>query len=352
MFDFFRRAPQPFARERICFLHIGPHKTASTSLQHALSENVDRLAAAGLVYPLGFCEDGRPRRNHTALARRTLLRLPGALEDAPVWSEFDALLARTSGSILLSSEHFAIVLKKRQAFRKVVGFFERHGFRVVLVAFVRDQPLWLNSWYTQHQKNLVSRAEFPAFAEHLFKRGHVDPWRFLGPALLEGRADIRPIAYERAVKRGLAKSFLAALGAPDGFQLEEPPRINPNFGIKGMFAAQEIMRRVEMPVRTLPDYIPLYQRFLALMRGRGWEDAPYIALDQAQYGEIRERFHEGNERFAQQYFETSWDELAPERTVERAVFDPVAAAPEDMADVTDVVDQMTALIAQSRRAVS
>lgn len=350
MFDFLKRPRTPFTEERVCYLHIGPHKTASTSLQHALSENADRLAKIGLAYPSIPGPDGKLRRNHSPLSRRTYLRLEGPLDDAPAWAEFGDMIRDVKGSLLVSSEHFAILMRKRRWFDKVVGFFERHGFRVVVVVFVRDQPLWLNSWYTQHQKNLTSGRDFAAFSEQVLRRGYMNPWRILRHVLRNDAVALRPIAFEQAAKAGLAKSFLAAIGAPEGFSLDEPPKINPNFGVKGMYAAQEIMRRVETPVRTLPDYIAIYERFLALMRGRDWDRTPYVAIDQAQYRVLREAFREANESFAEAYLGAPWSELAPEREVTRCVFDFDAASPADRADVMEVVNEMTALIGSSPRA--
>jgi len=344
--DLLRRKP-PATAERVCYLHIGPHKTGSTSIQHALSASAKSLARLGLSYPTTLSPEGRRRRNHTPLARKTYLRLPGALRDAPVWAEFSALIEDTPGSIVVSSEHFAILLRRERWFERIIGFFEEHGFRVVVVAFVRDQPIWMNSWYTQDQKNFASRRSFAEFQAHVIKRGYMDPWAFLKLAMEHPAVTVRPISFERAVKHGLARSFLDAIGVPESFKLEEPPRINPNFGVKGMFAAQEIMRRVDVRIRSLPNYIDLYEHFLKLMEGRGWEAVPYVGLTEERCRAIRERFAPANEAFAQAYFGRSWAELCPERRYEPSVFDFEAASEADRADVLEVVEEMVARVQAS-----
>ncbi|HEY0293044.1 MAG TPA: hypothetical protein VGC51_12065 [Hansschlegelia sp.] len=342
MFNLMRRRPP--TSERVCYLHIGPHKTGSTSIQHALFENAGRLAKIGLTYPTGWAAEGRRRRNHSSLARRTLLRLPGALKDAPVWSELDATLARTRGSIIVSSEHFAIMLRDAGWFDRIIGFFEDQGFRVVIVAFMRDQPIWLNSWYTQDQKNFASRRSFAGFRKLIYRRGYMDPSVFLKRAVDHPRVEVRPLSFERATKAGLVRSFLDAVDAPARFRIDEPPRINANFGAKGVFAAQEIMRRVEAPIRGRPDYTALYRHFLKLMVGRNWEATPYIGLSQDDFSAIRERFGAANEAFARDYFGVCWEELAPVRSYERCVFDFEAASEEDRADVMEVVDAMVSAV--------
>ncbi|MFL1874744.1 hypothetical protein ACIKT0_05905 [Hansschlegelia beijingensis] len=343
-----RKAPR--TAERVCYLHIGPHKTGSTSIQHALYVNAKRLARLGLYYPTTLSPEGRRRRNHSPLARKTYLRLPGELRDAPAWSEFSALLEKTPGSIVVSSEHFAILLRRDRWFERIIGFFEEHGFRVVIVAFVRDQPIWMNSWYTQDQKNFASRRSFTEFEAHVIKRGYMDPWAFLKRAMDHPRITVRPISFERAVKQGLARSVLDVIGVPASFKLEEPPRINPNFGVKGMFAAQEIMRRVDVRIRSLPNYIDLYEHFLKLMEGRNWEAQPYVGLTQEGYRAIRERFAPANEAFAQAYFGVPWTELCPERRYEPSVFDFETASAADRADVLEVIEEMVARVQESPKA--
>jgi hypothetical protein len=335
--DFLRRPRPP--RDRVCYLHIGPHKTGTTAIQHALFDKSERLAKIGLSYPTIHDADGKLRRNHSPMARRTFLRLPGALRDAPLWRELDAAIATIEGSIVVSSEHFAILLRKPDWFDRIIGFFEDRGFRVVVVAFVRDQPAWLNSWYAQEQKSFASAVSLAGFSAHVLKRGYLDPWAILGRAIDHPRIEVRALSFERACAEGLVRSFLSAVGVPR-FRLREPTATNVNIGAKGVFAAQEIMRRLGGPLRGRPDYPRLYPRFLALLEGRGWEVTPYVGLGADEADAIRARFRPGNESFARAHLGAEWSAACPARPISRSVFDPTSASLAERAEVEAVVAEM------------
>jgi len=58
---------------KTCFLHLGLHKTASSSFQQTCASNRKLLAKQGLHYPLFACEHSHPKRlkinNHSVPLR-------------------------------------------------------------------------------------------------------------------------------------------------------------------------------------------------------------------------------------------------------------------------------------------
>lgn len=109
---------QAGARKRV-LLHIGAHKTGSTSLQWALTQSATVLAAKGVLYP----ESGRPswaRLGHHSLALSFVRRaghLPG--KDTQVLSPgertilwrgvHDEIAAAAADVVVLSSEEFDVL---------------------------------------------------------------------------------------------------------------------------------------------------------------------------------------------------------------------------------------------------
>ncbi len=336
------------APDRTCFLHIGPHKTGTTSIQDALFDNAERLAEIGVYYPtISGDRAGRQRRNHTPLTRTSNFKADDLLA-SPFWEELSSKIANIRGSIVISSEHFAETLRPEDVYERVVDFFESRGFKVVAVAYVRDQPGWLNSWYTQDQRNFKSRDSFSAFLDRAFELGLVDPWGYLGRFIDDPRTDVRVVSFERAVKAGLARSFLDAIGVDPAFEIAEPSASNPNLGVKGMYAAQEIMRRVNGRVRSMPNYNQLYERFKKLMRGRDWEKTAYIGFTPEEEALIRDRYKASNDAFAQKFFGADWATICPPRSASLREFDFEGAPDEDRRDVLEVVDQMVHAIEASR----
>lgn len=337
-------SPTSAGSDRICFLHIGPHKTGTTSIQAALFLNAKRLEEIGYAYPtVTDVKSGKQRRSHTPLLRAASLR-PDDLRDSPMWREIETKIADLRGSIVISSEHFAEVLREERHYERIVAFFNRLGYRVVVVGYVRDQPSLLNSWYTQDQRNFASRMTFQEFRDYAIERGLLDPCAYFERAIEDPRVEVRVVSFEQTVKQGLARKFFDAIGVPADFEFPEPNASNANLGVKGVFAAQEIMRRVEGRIRSMPNYNDLYDSFRALMRDRDWAETAYVGLTPEDMTVVRDRYRESNEAFAQKWFGVSWTELAPEREVTERVFDFAAASEADKRDVMEVVDRMVELV--------
>lgn len=333
-------APQK-GPDRVCYLHIGPHKTGTTTIQNALYVNAARLETIGLHYP--FLSDPR-RRNHSSLTRAGAMTGAGDLRTARYWSELSQKIAEVPGSIIISTEHFADVLRGPVRFQRVVDFFHGHGFRIVVVAYFRDQPGWLNSWYTQDQRRFLARQTFKEFLDESIEIGRVDPWGILQRFIDHERIEVRVVSFDQAIKKGLTRSFLDVIGVPSDFTMSEPPVMNPNLGVKGMYAAQEIMRRVDGPIRARPHYAALYKNFKDMMKGRGWDKTAYVGVSPEDEARIRDHYRTSNEAFAQQFFGASWETVCPPRASSHREFDFEAASAEDQRDVLDVVENMVSLI--------
>jgi hypothetical protein len=86
-------------------LHIGPHKTGTTSLQAALRENSATLKAHGVEY---LTQDTKPAANRVA---RSLLRLPFIGKEVVPYAEWEQFAQEINQSdaprIILSGEEFS-----------------------------------------------------------------------------------------------------------------------------------------------------------------------------------------------------------------------------------------------------
>jgi len=125
-------------------LHIGPHKTGSTSIQQTLTQNRKLLQKHGVLY---FADDIRPAECLAALyatpqqrAQPELLRLfgsdPRILEwSKRTWDELENTIAGTSVDLcILSSEHF-FSLKDIPAF---VEHLRTIFSQITVIAYARE----------------------------------------------------------------------------------------------------------------------------------------------------------------------------------------------------------------------
>lgn len=125
-------------------LHIGPPKTATTSLQAALFRNRERLHRQGIGYYLA----GKPNEwALPALYGNAKARLPLVLTErfadraaliawsAAEWERFEAWVdANRPEALILSSEHFAGVTDKAA----LIDRLGRRASRITLLAVARD----------------------------------------------------------------------------------------------------------------------------------------------------------------------------------------------------------------------
>lgn len=332
------------------YIHVGPHKTGSSSIKHFCHANRDALLRLRLFFPLLLDEDGEPARNHSGLARGPQIRPDGRLKPSDrLWPEIDAIARARSADILLSSEMFCRALGRPKAFSRIVSYFESRGYRVVVLAYVRDQPGWLNSWYVQAQKRLVGLVTFDKFCADAERAGRVDPWLYLKTFIEEPRCELRAIPFERAIAAGLELDFVGRCGVPTDAKLERVPRRNRNAGAKSVYAAQEIMRRAGPHLNEIRGYGPLYNGFKRRCRALGFDDTPYVAVDQIRFDRIRERYAQANDSFARTHLGAGWTELCPPRRCSISIFDPSTASRSELDEIETLVADMVEKLRALRR---
>jgi hypothetical protein len=138
-------------------LHIGMHKTASTTIQKRLKGNNQRLEEFGFRY--------------AAKERKTLLKAVQTTNFKP-WREL-LREAETQGMTpIVSHEALSHVFCRPQSSGKpdcigdwLLKKLSQTGVSVTVIGFVRDQPSYLNSHYTQHVKRFATAQSLEAYAE-------------------------------------------------------------------------------------------------------------------------------------------------------------------------------------------
>jgi hypothetical protein len=136
----------PPAVKRRCFLHVGTHKTGTTTLQRYASEHERLLDARGVYYP----RSGRVGAGHHNLAwelygARSFQRSAGDL--AALKAELQSVSAPT---VLLSSEDFECAYDRPTQLNALVRTITDAGFDPVVVLDVRPQADYIESLYSTY----------------------------------------------------------------------------------------------------------------------------------------------------------------------------------------------------------
>jgi hypothetical protein len=194
------------ARPRL-ILHIGTHKTATSTLQALMAAERRNLREAGVCYPRTDHPDFIDQNKHIALAE-ALIHDAAAfdLEWARVRDEFDASGAHT---LVLSAEGLSGPAKSLDSsldrLRAVAD-----GFDVLVVCLLRRQDSFVESLWNQRSKNgrtnrhITDFVQLPAVRRHMAYKGMLDRWATVGR--------VAAIGFEAARETGVVEAFSAAAG--------------------------------------------------------------------------------------------------------------------------------------------
>jgi hypothetical protein len=325
-------------QDRTVFIHIGPPKTGSTSIQHFFRHNRIELLKYGLLIPTVQNEMGKSVNNHFPLVKGKELKHDGTIrQNAVMWSAIDKVVQEGSCNILLSSEIFSDVFMTTDRFHPIARYFLKNGYRVVVLAYIRDQPGWLNSWYVQNQKRLFDQNTFDEYIAKAMASGRADPRRYLKPFIDNPYCDLEVIPFEQACADGLELDFIRRLGIPSDAVLEPVGLKNPNAGAKTVFAAQQIMRELVTKVHHLDKYGEGYRFFKRFTIKLGWNETPYNGLTQDRVDYIRKSYRNGNNEFAKSVFKAKWADIVPEKQYVPSIFDYKAASIREQSEIDEVV---------------
>jgi len=216
-------------------IHIGTHKTATTTLQDLLFENRMALSSQGLVYP----SIGRSSGHHTLTTH--WIDLPDHYHDERSARAHWQILAETYGpseqTVLISSEELSRGRPKHVDFSELSRFTEAFDHRRI-VCVLRNQMEFVQSVYLEIAKQVVTipfDTFFTRTIANRFSAGcHID-FTLLYEQLLRGFApdEIVFLSYATLIRnsKGFVPSFLAALGldqAAESLARSSPPEFRSN----------------------------------------------------------------------------------------------------------------------------
>ena len=326
---------------RTLVLHVGIHKTASTYIQHRLKANPAFLRQQRLLYP-------SRRSEH--------LRLVKALRrgDLQPWDQLLHQARQQDSRALVSAEILSLVLAEpgdRSAgslLSELLHWLSGQGIGLELVAFVRDQPTYLNSRYTQLLKRFYLASSFRRYVRQTLRRGgesNCDYLELFGEALdrPEVRCHFLPF---RAGEADPCERLLQAVGVADLSALgpmAEQANVQPGW------QAVWIARRL---ARQLSEHYPqawnspackaqIRQDLERLATEQGWPAAPFQGLTEPLLASIEQRYGASNDRFARRVWGCSWRELFPRPTPQASPARP--RSPEERQALQALADQLLAV---------
>jgi hypothetical protein len=222
-------------QHRVCYIHVGTHKTGTTSIQAFLGANEAQLAASGVLLP----RSGRPDPafgSHHNIA----WELRGDDRYDPALGSSGDLVAelRSSGAraACLSSEDFELGWSAPHGFARLCTSIRAAGWTPRAIVYLRPQAVYCERVYAELLKHGYRRG-FVQYVDEVLALATFDWYgtlansfdymvllNFLERTTQSGEIVVRP--YREAADRALLTEFARTLGVTDTSAYVFPERLN------------------------------------------------------------------------------------------------------------------------------
>ena len=186
-------------------LHIGRHKTGTTSLQKFLALNEELLLNySGILYPkLG--RDPKKFYHHSVFKGVICQNQP--MDKDLVQAIFNEAKAKGAKHILLSSEMMGRPTITKEQLKEILQSFGDH--KVSLIIYLRQQDSFLQSRYAEKVKRGLLIAPDTI---HDINDADLDYYKYIQKYVsVFGKENIKIRVFEHAIKTGIYEDFLTAL---------------------------------------------------------------------------------------------------------------------------------------------
>ena len=292
---------------RICYIHVGPHKSGTTSIQWFLQENRAELLKRGYFVP----ESETKRGAHHTLAEGLAGLEVGEHRQPLVANSIRAIAETPAEAIIISSEALEGILRNR---KHSEAFFNRIGelnLEPKLLLFPRNQPQWINSSYSWSVENFRRLDSFESCALAFAQSPDARFSRWIDLAVVHGAELIARPFNKRTIARSVIPEFLRSVGISSSEFRDGEIRRNEAVGPFTVSVARAVLRSIRETRKELT-WLQGKQCKIELakyLRQKGLADAGYCGLTTALARHVEKELRSDNDAFAQRVWGKSWAKI-------------------------------------------
>jgi hypothetical protein len=287
--------------KRLCYIHVGAHKTGTTSIQWFLQENRADLLKHGYFVP----ESETKRGAHHALAEG-LAGLDVGEHREPLVARSIAAIAETPArAIIISSEALEGFFRNRQNTKAFFDRVQELNLQARLILFPRNQPQWINSSYASTVKSFRRSDSFESGASRFLRSPDARFSRWIQLAETYGAELIARPFNKETRRRGVIPEFLHSIGITSSQFRDRAVRRNEAVGPFTVSVAREVLRSIGKKMT----WLQAKRCKVALaeyLRQNRMVDVGYCGLTTAMARKLEEELRSDNDAFAQRVWSKSW----------------------------------------------
>jgi hypothetical protein len=293
--------------KRVCYIHIGPHKTGTTAIQWFLKENRAELLKRGYFVP----ESENIHGGHHPLVRQLCGQAVPQHQRGTEARFARAIKDTFCEAVVISSEALDGLLVNRDCARQFFGRMEELNFEPKLVFFPRNQSQVMNSRYTEVTMALHRSESFETFVQAEIRHPSFGYSHVIALAdAFNSKLIAKPFT-EETITRGVVPEFLRAIEIdPLPFQ-DMNVRRNQGPGPFSISVARDVLRLLGSQGRRLTwaQASRCGKKLTAYLDKKSWADSGYCGLTTALARHIETEWRPDNDAFAQKAWGGSWAEV-------------------------------------------
>jgi hypothetical protein len=292
--------------KRVCYIHVGPHKTGTSSIQWFLQENRAELLKCGYFVPESETKRGA---HHAIVGKLCGQQLRDDHELAA--AKFARALDETpSEAVVISSEALERLLRNRDYAKLFFGRIRELNLEPKLILFPRNQSQWINSSYSSVVRTFRRCEPFQTFVQGVTQHIGVkfSPWIELADAY-DAELIARPFTRE-TIARGVVPEFLLAIGINSSQFRDAEIRRNEAAGPFTVSVARGVLRSIGgtgtlkwLQARRCKTKLAAY------LGEKGLADPGYCGLTTALARRNEGELRSDNDAFAQRVWGRPWAEI-------------------------------------------
>jgi len=291
--------------KRVCYIHMGPAKTGTSSIQWFLKENRTELLKYGYFVP----ESGTNHGAHDPIVRKLCgQELPD--QQQSVAAKFTrALDEMPPEAVVISSEALDGLLRTRDY---AEAFFNRMGqlnLKPKLVLFPRNQSQLINSCYSQVVRAFRQAEPFEAFVQGVTQHFRYSPLIELADTY---DVELIPCPFTgETIAHGVVPEFLQAIGVDPSQFRDTNVRRNEAAGPFTVSVARRVLRSIVSTGKQLKwlQAVRCRAKLATYLKERRLADAGYCGLTTALARHIERELQSDNNAFAQRVWGRPWTEI-------------------------------------------